>query len=264
VRDQEVKFRDKTGEVAIIQISAELLELQGEKCLLTVGQDVTERKRAAEDLRKLSGQLLRSQDDERRRIAQNLHDSTGQNLVALATMIGQLSRPSRLDQRKKRRLLIESKALADQCICEVRTLSYSLYPAVLDGIGLAGAITDYVNGFCKRSGIQVNLKLPSNLGQLERGIELALLRVVQEALTNIQRHSGSQKATIRIERDAILALEISDSGCGIIATRRKNNGTRLEFGVGISSMQERIRLIGGSLRIDSSDRGTKVFVTVPV
>ena len=389
VRDQEIHFRAKSGQVAIIQISVELLELQGEKCLLTVGQDVTERKRAEaalhkveeqfnailkhspnliflkdmegryllinkeyrktfkftqdqiigkkdtevfppdqaaafrgsdlqacqaraplefeevvihddgphtsivqkfplfgaegeiyaicgfvtditerkraeEELRRVSGQLLRLQDEERRRIAQDLHDSMGQNLVALATMIGQLGGTYRLDGRKSRKLLSESKILADQCIRDVRTLSYTLYPAALDGIGLAGAIRDYVKGFMTRSGIHVDLELSSNLGQIGRDIELALFRVVQEGLTNIQRHSGSQSAKIRIDRNSILTLEITDCGRGMISPQRGRAGPHFEFGVGISSMQERVKLIGGRLEIDSNINGTKLLVTIPV
>jgi PAS domain S-box-containing protein len=262
--DREVQLRMKSGEVAIFQISVELLELRGEQCLLTVGQDITKRKRAEEDLRRVSGQLLRLQDEERRRIAQDLHDSTGQNLVALATMIGQLSRPGTLEARRSRRLLSESKVLADRCIRDVRTLSYTLYPAALDGIGLLGAIRDYVKGFMKRSGIHVYLEVSPSLGRMGREIELALFRVVQEALTNIQRHSGSQTARLRIDRDSDLTLEISDCGRGIIRDQSANLGGHFEFGVGISSMQERVKMLGGRLNIDSDRKGTKLLVTIPL
>ena len=226
--------------------------------------DITERKRAEDNLRRLSGRLLRLQDDERRRISRDLHDSTGQNLVALATMIGQLSRSGRLDGFKSRTLLSECKTLADQCIREVRTLSYTLYPAVLDGVGLAGAIRDFVKGFSKRSGIHVDLEMSSSLRRMARNIELALFRVVQEALTNIQRHSGSQKAKLRIDGDSMLTLEISDFGRGINANQEEKAGPSIEFGVGISSMRERVKLIGGRLEIDSSGKGTTLLVTVPL
>jgi signal transduction histidine kinase len=188
----------------------------------------------------------------------------GQNLVALATMIGQLGGTYRLDGRKSRKLLSESKALADRCIRDVRTLSYTLYPAALDGIGLVGAIRDYVKGFMTRSGIHVDLELPSNLGRIGRDIELALFRVVQEGLTNIQRHSGSQIAKIRIDRNSILTLEITDCGRGMISLQKGKAGPHFEFGVGISSMQERVKLIGGRLEIDSNIKGTKLLVTIPL
>lgn len=263
VKNQEVHFRARSGQIAAVQVSVELFELRGEKCLLTVGQDITERKRAEQELQRVSGKLLRLQDEERRRIAQNLHDSTGQNLVALATMIGQLGHSCRLAGRKSRKLLSESKVLADRCIRDVRTLSYTLYPSALDGVGLVGAIRDYVRGFTKRSGIHVDLELRSNLGPLGRDVELALFRVVQEGLTNIQRHSGSQKAKIRLYRDSILALEITDFGHGMSPNQSDKAASQFEFGVGISSMQERVKLIGGLLKIESSSKGTKLFVTVP-
>lgn len=263
-RDREVRLRVKSGQIAIFQISVEPLELRGEKCLLTVGQDITERKRAEADLRRVSGQLLRLQDEERRRIAQDLHDSTGQNLVALATMIGQLSHSGVLEGRKSRKLLSESKMLADRCIRDVRTLSYTLYPAVLDGIGLVGAIRDYVKGFVKRSGIHVDLELSPSLGRMGRDIELALFRVVQEGLTNIQRHSGSQKAKLLLDRNSNLTLEICDFGPGIHATHSDNARPHFEFGVGISSMQERVKMVGGRLNIDSNSNGTRLFVTIPM
>ena len=228
-------------------------------------QDITDRKRAEEELQRLSGRLLRSQDEERRRIARDLHDSTGQDLVALATMLGQLraSIPSR--DQKSRKLLSECKVLADQCIREVRTLSYILHPPVLDDAGLVDAIRDYVKGFAKRSGIQVKLELSSLLGRLARDVELALFRVVQESLTNIHRHSGSHQAKIRIDRNSDLTLEISDFGqdpsTGAPDVREQ---PPLGAGVGIHSMQERVKLIGGRLDVDIAGHGTTVRVTMPL
>jgi PAS domain S-box-containing protein len=264
VQEREINLRTKSGNTRVVLWSSEQIKIGGKQCLLTVAQDITERKKAEDDRRRLSGQLLRMQDEERRRIAQDLHDSTGQNLVALATMIGQLSHPDRFEGRKSRTLLSDCKTLADRCIREVRTLSYTLHPAVLDGVGLVGAIRDYVKGFTERSGIHVNLELSSNFGRLPRDVELALFRVVQEGLTNVQRHSGSRKARLRIDRDPILTLEISDFGRGVNAIHREETGPRFEFGVGISSMQERVKLIGGHLQIDSNTQGTTLMVTIPL
>ncbi len=264
-RDQEVRLRTKSGQVVVILLSVESVELHGQQCLLTVGQDITERKRAEEELRHLSGQLLRLQDEERRRIARDLHDSTGQDLVALATMLGQLraSIPSR--EQKSRKLLSECKALADQCIREVRTLSYLLHPPILDEAGLADAIRDYVKGFTKRSGIQVELELSPRLGRMTRDVELALFRVVQESLTNIHRHSGSPQAKIRIDCNSNLTLEISDLGPGASASATGGKEEhRLDVGVGIPSMQERVKLIGGRLHVDFGADGTTVRVTIPL
>jgi PAS domain S-box-containing protein len=233
-----------------------------------VSVDIEDRKQADEQVRRLSGRLLRSQDEERRRIARELHDTTGQNLVALATMIGQVSRsipsgPS--GDRRWSTLLSECKALADQCIREVRTLSYVLHPPELDEAGIEEAIRDYAKGFTNRSGIQVDLDLSPSLGRVGRDIELTVFRVVQEALANIQRHSSSQQAKIRIYRNSDLTLEISDLGRGFSATAQKGEDEpRLEFGVGIPSMRDRVNLIGGQFSIDSTSQGTMVSVTIPL
>jgi PAS domain S-box-containing protein len=227
--------------------------------------DIEDRKQAEEELRRLSGQLLRSQDEERRRIARDLHDNTGQDLVALATMLGQLRGSVPSVERKSRRLLSECKALADRCIREVRTLSYVLHPPVLDHAGLGVAIRDYVKGFIDRSGIQVELDLSPRLGRMTRDVELTLFRVVQESLTNIQRHSGSRRAEIRIHRNADIILEITDIGHGFAAkVQRGKEQPGFEVGVGIPSMQERVNLIGGRLEIDSTSQGTTVRVTIPL
>jgi PAS domain S-box-containing protein len=226
--------------------------------------DIEDRKQAEEELRRLSRELLRLQDEERRSIARDLHDSTGQDLVALATMLGQLS-DSIPSVRKPRRLLSECKALAEKCVRDVRTLSYVLHPPVLDQAGLGDAIRDYVKGFIDRSGIQVELDLSPRLGRMERDIEMALFRVVQESLTNIQRHSGSQRAKIRIHHDSDLTLEISDLGSGLSApVPRGKEELRFEVGVGIPSMRERVKLIGGRLEIDSTSQGTTVRVKIPL
>jgi two-component system, NarL family, sensor kinase len=212
-----------------------------------------------------SGEFLHLQDEERRKIARDLHDSTGQNLVALATMLGQLSSRVSSAERKSRTLLSECQELADQCIREVRTLSYALYPPELDENGIEDAIRDYVKGFTERSGIQVELEISPRVGQMERNIELALFRVVQESLTNIQRHSGSQQAKIRIDRNSNITLEISDFGRGVLAgIQGRKEDRRFKVGVGILSMQERVKLVGGRLDIDTTAQGTTVRVTVPL
>ncbi len=140
-----------------------------------------------------------------------------------------------------------------------------LHPPALDEAGLGEAIRDYVDGFTRRSGIHVELEVPPRVGRLARNTELVLFRVVQESLTNIQRHSGSPQAKIRLNRDSHLTLEISDLGRGFSGTKQTSKKeTRFEVGVGIPSMQERVKLIGGRLDIDSSDRGTTVRVTIPL
>jgi PAS domain S-box-containing protein len=229
-------------------------------------RDITERVRAEEELRRLSGQLLRLQDEERRRIARDLHDSTGQDLVALATTLSQIRASIPSSGRKLRKLASQCQALADQCIRDVRTLSYLLHPPMLDEAGLEDAIRHYASGFTERTGIELELEISPRLGRMKPHVELALFRVVQESLTNIQRHSGSPKAKIRIEHGpGKFTLEISDKGSGISGSLRRRNG-KMPFGlgVGIPSMHERVALIGGQLDIESSSGGTMVRVTIPV
>ena len=228
-------------------------------------RDITERVRAEEELQRLSGKLLRFQDEERRKIGRDLHDSAGQDLVALATMLGQLRASIPSARRKSRRLLSECKALADKCIRDVRTLSYVLHPPILDEAGLCEAIRDYVHGFTQRSEIHVELEVPPHIGRMARDLELALFRVVQEALTNIHRHSGSHRAKIRIYSNSDLTVEISDLGRGVRANMPRGKGEPpFDFGVGIPSMQERMKLIGGRLDIESTGHGTTVRAAIPL
>ena len=265
--EDEMRLRRADGEYRWFLVRTAPLRDQQENLVKWYGVsiDIEDRRRAEEQVRHLSGRLLQSQDEERRRIARELHDSTGQNLVALATMLGQLSGSVPSLDRKSRTLLSECKALAEQCIREIRTLSYVLHPPVLDEAGLEDAIRDYAKGFTNRSGIRVELELSLRLQRMQRDIELALFRVVQEALTNIQRHSNSKTAKIRIDRDSNLTVEISDVDGGASAgVKSEEKEARFEVGVGILSMQERVKLIGGRLDIDSTGQGTTVRVTIPL
>jgi PAS domain S-box-containing protein len=228
--------------------------------------DIEDRKQAEEELRHLSGQLLRLQDEERRRIARDLHDSTGQDLVALATTLSQLHASIPSSSRKLRKLASQCQALADQCIREVRTLSYLLHPPMLDEAGLEDAIRHYVDGFAGRTGIEVALEISPRFGRMTPDVEMALFRVVQESLTNIQRHSGSLQAKIRIHRvPGKITLEVNDKGSGISGNPRiRTDELPFKLGVGITSMQERVKLIGGRLDIESSSSGTTVRATIPL
>jgi PAS domain S-box-containing protein len=248
-----------------IEVSFAEVRQEGRSIFTGFIRDITDRKRSEEEVRRLSGQLLRLQDEERRRIARDLHDSTGQDLVALATTLSQLHDAIPSSSRNLRKRASECLALTDQCIREVRTLSYLLYPPMLDEAGLEDAFRYYVKGFAERTGIEVELEISPRLGRMKPGVELALFRVVQEGLTNIQRHSGSLQAKIRIERErGKITLEISDKGSGIPGNLRRQNGKLFSgLGVGIPSMHERVKLIGGQLDIESSSSGTTVRVTVP-
>jgi PAS domain S-box-containing protein len=230
-----------------------------------VSRNITERKWAEEELQRLSGSLLRLQDEERRSIARDLHDSTGQDLIALATTLGQLHASIPSSSRKVRKLVSGCQAVADQCIREVRTVSYLLHPPMLDETGLEDAIRHYVDGFAKRSGIQVELEVSPRFGRISQNAELTLFRVVQESLTNIQRHSGSRKALIRLARNSEkITLEVRDKGRGIPGSPRTQTGALPPgVGVGIPSMHERAKQIGGRLDIESRSSGTTVRVTIP-
>jgi signal transduction histidine kinase len=219
-----------------------------------------ERIRAEEGLRQLAGQLLQSQDQERRRIADDLHNITGQNLVALQTSLYELRRihPSSPNWRK---LIIRCEKVAKQCLAEIRTLSYVLYPPMLDKFGLEDAIREYLEGFGKRSGIRVRVRVQPNLGRFNLEAELVLFRVVQESLTNIQKHSRSKWVEIRIERQkGKIMLEVRDKGPSITTQRSDKVHPA---GVGIASLQERTRQIGGRLDIKFSNVGTTVRVIIP-
>jgi two-component system NarL family sensor kinase len=247
-------------------VNLRLIRLEKRNYIVAVARDITERKKSEDTLRALSGQLLRSQDEERRRIARGLHDSTGQNLVALSTELAQLWSSVPSSNRKSRKLLSACQELVHRCVREVRTLSYLLHPPMLDEGGLEDAIRHYADGLAERMGIKVALEIPPDLERMKPDVEVALFRVVQESLTNIQRHSGSRRAKLRILRDTEkITLDVSDRGKGMGGPKRKQNGgAPFGIGVGIPSMTERVRLIGGQLEIKSGGRGTTVRVTIPL
>jgi len=233
--------------------------------IILLVEDITERKQAEEALRLLSGRLLQSQDDERRRLAREIHDSTAQSIAALGMNLEMVNAWAALLPEPTRKILKDSLELAEQCICELRTFSYLLHPPVLDHLGLSSAVAGYADGFAQRSGIKVALDIASDLGRLPREVELMLFRIVQESLTNIHRHSGSRTATIRIARHAQeVLMEIKDHGQGISRGSTGGRGARAAIGVGIASMRERVRFMGGQLQIRSRSTGTDVEVIVPV
>lgn len=228
-------------------------------------KDITERKRAEAGLQDLSGRLLRSQDDERRNIARDLHDETGQNLVALSSILSHLHGSIPSASRTLRKSIAQCQELADVCIREIRTLSYVLHPPMLDEAGLEDAIRHYVSGFSERTGIRVRLEIPPDFGRLAQEEEMALFRVMQESLVNTHRHSGSSSATILLYRAAQgVLLQISDQGRGIQGNgKRPSKGAFFAGGgVGIQSMRERMKQVRGQLEIESSASGTIVRAMV--
>lgn len=266
VRSKETPLQTKTGRQIIVDYSAEVIEIAGDRRLLSVCEDITQRKAAENELRRVSGQLLRLQDEERRKIARDLHDSTGQDLVALTTTLNQLRSSIPATNRKLRKLLQQCEVVSDRSLREIRTLSYLLHPPLLDESGLEDAVRHFVDGYEERTGIAVEIDVSPNFGRHSQEIELGLFRVVQESLTNIQRHSGSATAQINLTRDGgSICLTVKDRGKGIAGSHRKRNGTgQAPTGVGIPSMEERVKHVGGRLQVQSSGEGTTVWVSLPV
>jgi PAS domain S-box-containing protein len=231
---------------------------------VVINEDITAQKAAERDLQSsmqqmqmLATRLMNAQDDERRRIAQMLHETTAQNLAALRMLLARLTRTSAELADADRALLAESVQLADHSISEVRTLAYLLHPPYLDEAGLLSALRWYARGFADRSGIHVELDLPDAIERLSQDVERTLFRVVQEALINVHRHADSPTARIglRVTVDQ-LTLEIEDRGRGM--------APEFAIGVGIAGMRERLKPIGGRLEIESSGHGVVVRAIVPV
>lgn len=230
--------------------------------------DITELRRAEDSLRHLSSRLMELQDEERRRIARELHDSVGQALTAVKLNLELITRELDLTaiSPRARQAFTECGELATQCAADTRTISYLLHPPLLDERGLASAVRWYVDGFARRSGIEVSLDLPNSDNRLPQAHETTLFRVLQEGLTNIHRHSGSAKASVRLElQPDRVTLELADQGHGMpAASLRACRDSARVLGVGISGMRERVRQLGGQLYIYSSTRGTTVTASLPL
>jgi len=239
--DLELRVRERTAALEAIN---EFLQLE-----------ILERKRAEEEIQDLSRRMMRVQEEERRNLARELHDGATQNLVTLSLHMGRMSRdPSAVSPA----VLEEWMRLAEQSANELRTVSYLLHPPLLEELGLSLTLRAYVEGFAKRTGLQVTLHSQGELDNLGFDIELAVFRILQEALSNVHRHSGSVTATVRISYDGhILRLQIADQGHGIPAGMDRS-------GVGLGSMRERARLLKGQLVIETGSTGTTVKIELPV
>ena len=226
--------------------------------------DRSERKRVEGALHQLSGRLLELQDDERRRISRELHDTTAQNLAVLSMNLCSVKDAAKILGHKTRESVAECLSLAERCSQEIRTLSYLLHPPLLDELGLVSALRSYATGFTKRTNIQVDLKI-EEMGRLPIDIETTIFRIIQEALTNVHRHSGSSKAAVRIIRDPKeVKLQVSDEGRGVPPHALELISEGASIGVGIAGMRERASQFGGHLKIASSDRGTTITAILPL
>jgi len=235
----------------------------GDRKLLSIVRDLTEKKRSEMELQQLSSRLLSLQDDERRRIARELHGTTAQNLFAVTINLQNLKQQGNLTPTAIE-ILNECHDLCERSLQEVRTLSYLLHPPELKRTGLIPTLQWYVAGFAKRTGIAVTFEATPDVDRLPAEMEVDLFRVVQEGLFNVFKHSGSRSANVRVEkcRDEIV-LRIKDSGNGLRNwNAHPENGPQL--GVGIPSIRERLRRLGGNLRIESHDDGVILVAQVSV
>jgi PAS domain S-box-containing protein len=260
--------RDDNGVVVLIVASG--LDITEQKELLDkLEQRVHARTQELEqknaELRKLSARLLQIQDEERRRIARELHDSVGQLLAAISMNTSNVSREKGKLSTSAASAISENMKLVEQVSNEIRTLSHLLHPPLLDEIGLLSALKWYIDGFSERSKIRVTSDIPSDLGRLPRDVELSLFRIVQECLTNIHRHSGSLTAFVRLARSRQgVTLEVKDEGRGFSPNGESIVSGSETPGVGLRGMTERVRQLGGQFEITSNGTGTLVFARLPL
>ncbi len=222
-------------------------------------ESLVEQRTAA--LRRLSVKLLRVQDEERRRIARELHDSLGQDLTAAKITLDMLAQEYKIDSKH----LQDARALVDRCICDTRTLSHLLHPPLLDEAGFLSAAKWYVDGFGQRSGISTKLDLPAHIERLPRRTETALFRILQEALTNVHRHSGSRAVHVWVSVDDVsVMLKVQDFGKGMPRDTIDRLWKSGNVGVGLAGIRERLKELGGYLDIQSTADGTVLKATIPV
>ena len=296
IHDGEVHIERPDGSRVIVIVNiAPLKDERGEVIgAINCFYDVTERKKAEERLRKsiadrleaekelqraneklesvvqertsslrhLSTKLMRLQDDERRRIARNLHDSLGQLLSSIKMSLELLSD----SQVSAKEVLPGTLKCVEQCISETRTLSCLLHPPLLDEVGFSSAARWYTDEFAKRSGIKVELELPDEgIERLPELVRTALFRILQESLTNVHRHSGSSSVEVRLKINHQAVLTVRDFGRGLPAeVTQRFQASGEQFGVGLNGMRERVNDLGGTFEIQSDGNGTLITVSVPL
>ncbi len=217
------------------------------------------------ELRSLSARLITTQDEERRRIARDLHDSVGQVVATLAMNNSLALLQADGLTAVAGDALRQNAGLIQQLSKEIRTISHLLHPPLLDEIGLLPAIKLFAEGFAQRSNVKVTVELSPDIGRLPPHAEISIFRIVQECLTNVYRHSGSRTACIKIwpSENRTLTLSVGDQGRGIPPDRRDSMALGTGMGVGLSGMRQRLRELGGTLEIQSGEAGTTVTAVLP-
>lgn len=218
------------------------------------------------ELQYLSQRLLRVQDEERRRVARDLHDSTGQTLTALKICVSLLQRKLEKDEDKQTYEEISGIArLVDEALQEIRTTSYLLHPPTLDESGFTSAAQWFVAGFAQRSGLKVDMDFAPEPERLPAAVEIVLFRVLQESLTNVHRHSGTSAVEVRFLRQSQAAiLEVRDYGRGMPKEWLSREGPAVDSGVGLAGMRERLNELKGGLQIEAADPGMRLRAIVPL
>jgi PAS domain S-box-containing protein len=266
--EAEHRFIQKGGEVRWFLASGTAVRNAQGIAVRMVGTDtdITDRKLAEQELQHLSTRLLDLQDQERQRIARELHDGTAQNIFAITINLECLKQSRVALPAKFHSAITECQTLCQQTLQEIRTLSYVLHPPILDKAGLLAALSWYLDGFGKRSGIAVELVATHNVGRLPTQVEMDLFRIVQECLANVHRHSGSRTAQVVMDRQAgQVVLKVQDQGRGMVMkTPRAESWDSRSFGVGLSGMRQRLRHLGGRLEIASDNHGTTITAIVPL
>jgi PAS domain S-box-containing protein len=261
------KHKDGSQLVVASRWALELSDHGNAYSLLETNSDITQQKESEKTLKEseLAASLLRLQDEERRRIARELHDGVGQLLAAMSMNASRLERERSKLSPDAARCVEENSHMIEQISADIRTMSYLFHPPLLDEMGLHSALKWYVEGFAERSKIAASLELSADFGRLPKDHELCLFRIVQECLTNIHRHSGSSTALVRLWRTPEeLRMEVSDEGRGIHPEIQSKFASGESAGVGLRGMQERVKQIGGTLGIHSNGKGASVLVTLPL
>jgi signal transduction histidine kinase len=229
-----------------------------------VSERTAELRTANESLREFSARLLKMQDDERRRIARDLHDSVGQLLAAISMNMAVIENETDKLSADAKKAFFENRSFVQQVLQGIRTMSHLLHPPLLDESGLPSALRWYVEEFSQRSGISVTLEFSAAFERLSSEMETAVFRIVQESLGNIHRHSQSPTAEIRITKNGdSVSLEVRDAGRGFPVEKQEQIKFGIRTGVGLRGMRERVAQLGGQLKIDSDTSGTAIAVTLP-